>query len=295
MSSPKKAIAVYLDNSDKMQKELSWIYKTWIFNSLEDEYDLVVFYNPEAKERLISFKGIKAFEMPPVRMAKEYGFLNSHYFCLPNYRAPLQKYDHLFKTDCDVFLTKNMKNFTPHKFMVGEGCFYDQRDTKKINFIKKISSELGLGYNNMPNIGASFYGKTNQVLSIVSSQVFITEHLLKNYFKDTAVNEESGFRRGVASMIAGEVSVNNAFNSTHVNLYSLDTFCSDNPISSETLHIHAWHTNNWWSKHDFFKNKYSDVKVEFKDAFKSTGNYCHWIASSSLEEIMEYKILIKNI
>ena len=47
-----KAIAVYLDNSDKIEEEFSWLYKTWLLYSLDKEFDLVVYYSPDAKDRL---------------------------------------------------------------------------------------------------------------------------------------------------------------------------------------------------------------------------------------------------
>ena len=147
-----KAIVVYLDNSDKAEIELTWLYKTWVLYSLEDEFDLVVYYNPSAKERVKNFKNIKSIEMPYIRMAEEYKFLNSHYFCTKNWNESLKKYKFIFKTDCDVFLTENIKGYTPSKLLIGEGGYYshglNQKNIdEKINFIKNISSSLGYQYN----------------------------------------------------------------------------------------------------------------------------------------------------
>lgn len=285
-----KAIAVYLDDSDKMEQELSWLYKSWILHSLDEEFDLAVYYNPTAKERIDNFPKIIPIEMPYVRMAHQYKFLNSHYFCLKEYNEPLRKYDFLLKTDCDVFLTKNLKKYTPSKFMAGEGGYYDQKDENKINFIKKVSKALGLGYNHMPNIGASFFSKTETVLSVVGLQAQITEYLLLNYFKDNKTDEESGFKPGIASMIAGEIAVNHAFSNQHVALYTLDSKCWEtSQLGTDVLHIHAWHTHFKWSKHSFFNNEYSDWKVLTEDAFKNAANYCHWIATTPIETIWEYR------
>lgn len=290
----KKAIAVYLDDSDKMEKELSWLYKTWLLYSLEKDFDLVVYYNPLAETRIKNFSGVIFEKMSPVRMADKYKFLNSHYFCKSPYNEILKKYDYILKTDCDVFLTKNMKNFTPSSFMVGQGGYYDQKDEKKISFIKKISKELKLSYNHMPNLGASYFGKTNEILPIVSLQADITEYLLNNYFKNSAgIDQDSGFHIGISSMIAGEVAINHCFNNQHVKLYVLDGKCWEtSKIGSEVTHIHAWHTTQPWSKHSYFEGDYSNWKINIDDAFDNAANYCHWIATTPLEQILKYK---KNI
>ncbi len=272
---PEKAIVVYLDDSSKMQQELSWLYKTWILYSLESEYDLVVYHNPSAKNKLKNFSNIIPVEMSPIRMSNNYKFLNSHYFCTNPYNEILKKYKYILKTDCDVFLTKNIKNFTPSSFMVGQGGYYIQSDSSKIEFIKNISKNLKLNYNHMPSIGSSFFGKTDEILPIVSLQSQITEYLLNNYFKNNNKTDElSGFNIGIASMIAGEVAINHVFNNQHVTLYCLDSKCWEtSKIGNDVLHIHAWHTDQKWSKHQYFNGEYKDWNVEFTEAFDNAANY----------------------
>lgn len=85
--------------------------------------------------------------------------MNSHYFCLDEWSETLKKYDYLLKTDCDVFLTHNLKGYEPSKLLVGEGGYYDTDDENKINFIKKISNDFNLKYRHMSNVGASFLVK----------------------------------------------------------------------------------------------------------------------------------------
>lgn len=290
----KKAIAVYLDNNEKMEIELSWLYKTWQLYSLENEYDLVVYHNPLVKDITEKFSGIVPIEMPNIRMSNEYKFLNSHYFCLDEWSEPLKKYQYILKTDCDVFLTENIKGYTPVDILVGQGGYYNQIDDNKINHIKKISKDLNLGYNNMPCIGASFFGKTRSILAVVKNQAIITENILNNYSK-TKEFTEVGFDKGISSMIAGEIIINHAFSNQHVNLYSLDSKCwESSKIGSNVIHIHAWHTDEKWSKHDYFDGKYKNWVVNINDAFKNAANYCQWIATMSMDELKFYKNKYKN-
>lgn len=269
-----------------MEIELSWLYKTWALHRLDQEYDLVIYHNPTASHRLVNFQNTVNIPMAPIRMATEYKFLNSHYFCTKGYDEPLKSYAYLMKTDCDVFLTSNLMGHTPTKLQIGEGGYYKQGDEKSISIIKQISKSLGLGYNHMPSIGASFFGKTKDVLNLTSSQVMITEYLLKNWHRIEGIKI---FKKGIASMIAGEIAVNHCFNNQHVALYTLDTLCwRTRQISKEILHIHAWHSEIAWSKHDFFAGKYSNWSVSQSEAYDNAANYCQWIATTPLEEI--YKL-----
>jgi len=288
-----KAIVVYLDNSDKMEAELGWLYKTWMLYSLDEEYDLIVYHHPDAGNRLFRFPGVIGIPMPPVRMAKEYGFLNSHYFCTSEWSQPLRKYKYLMKTDCDVFLTERMRGFTPHKFLVGQGGFYNPSLQSNRDFVKSVALELGLNYNGMPLIGSSFYGRMEDVLCIVSKQAAITEIILNDILKDD--KHPSGFKRGISSMLAGELSVNHIFSHQHVNLYILDSKCwKHQKIGGDTLHIHAWHTNERWSKHQFFAGEYSNWKVPVGSAFLNAANYCQWISTTPIPEILNYRDLYRE-
>ena len=291
----KKAISVYLDNSDKMEIEFSWLHKTWVLWGLENEYDLVVYYNPTAIERVKKFKGIVSIEMPYIRMSENYKFLNSHYFCFDDkYNQHLKKYEYLMKTDCDVFLTERMIGYIPSKVMIGQGGYYDGREESKINYIKSLSKKLNANYNGLTQVGASFFGKTDYVIGLTTNQAALTEHILNNY-KDDQNFKDSGFQIGIASMIAGEVAANHMFTNQHVILHQLDAICWETAkIGSDVLHIHAWHTDKKWSKIHFFEGRYSDWEVDLKDAFVNVANYCQFIATISYEELYRLKELYKN-
>jgi hypothetical protein len=284
-----KAIVVYLDNNDTCEEEFTWLYKTWLLYSLENEYDLVVYHHPDAINRANKFVGIVKIEMPPIRLSRVYKFLNSHYFCLDEWSEPLKKYKYILKTDCDVFLTENIKGYTPYKFCVGQGGYYQQTETEKFDYIRSLSKRLNLQHNNMSLIGASFYGKADEVIEIVKNQANITEFIISEIIKEDEF-KKVGFHGGIASMIAGEIVINFAFSNQHVNLYTLDTKCWESTkIGGDVIHIHAWHSYGEWSKHQYFKGEYKDWEVTFEDAFKNAANYCQWIANLSYSDLFYYK------
>ena len=96
--------------------------------------------------------------------------------------------------------------------------------------------------------------------------------------------------KGVSSMIAGEIIINAGFTHQHISLYVLDSKCWENTIiGSDVLHIHAWHSESKWSKHDYFDGKYKDWKIEKENMYDNAANYCHWIATASMEEIRKTK------
>jgi hypothetical protein len=277
-----KAIAVYVDDNKKMLIEFSWLWKTWKYNQLDKDFDLIVYHNPSLTNELDEFTDIIKIPMPVMRMGNKYKFLNSHYFCLDEWSEPLRKYEYLMKTDCDVFLTHNLKGYTPSKVLVGLGGYYDSTDELKVNVIKKLCKENGFDYQNLSNTGATFYGKTKTILSIVKNQAVLTENILIDYFKSDYC-PYSGFHRGISSMIAGEVVVNGLLSRQTAILYALDSKCwKTTEIGSDVLHIHAWHSYDEWSKHDFFEGKYNDWVVDYEDRYKSAAHYCHWVATNDI-------------
>lgn len=281
-----KAIVVYLDNDDKMVIEFSWLWKTWKYHNLDDEFDLVVYYNPIVESKLNQFTDIKKIPMGPIRIGDKYKFLNSHYFCLDEWSDPLKKYEYIMKTDCDVFLTHNLKGYIPSKLLVGLGGYYDSTDELKIDFIKKVCKDNNINYQHLSNIGATFFGKTETVLNIVKNQAILTENILITYFKNNPTCAYSGFNIGISSMIAGEVIVNGLSNRQSIILYALDSKCwKTTKMGSDVLHIHAWHSFDKWSKHEFFDGLYSDWVVNYENRYESAADYCHWVATNDILNI----------
>lgn len=282
-----KAIAVYLDNSDKMETEFSWLYKTWIYHDLNREFDLVVYHNPKAEHRLDKFYGIIKVPMPYIRKARQYKFLNSHYFCLPEWRKPIEKYDYLMKTDCDVFLTHNLKGYVPSKFLVGEGGYCEDLSEKQHQFFVDYSKKLGLNYRNYKQIGASFYGKASEVVGMVVKQAHITENILEN--REILSNYD--LEPGISSMLAGELVLNHCFTPQHVSMWVLDSTCwKTTKIGSDVLHIHAWHTTQRWSKHHFLEGKYDDWVVSESEMYENAANYCNYFSNLTLEQLFLKKL-----
>lgn len=290
MSKKEKVITVYLDNYNKIDTEFSWLYKTWKLHSLDEEFDLMVFHDPNAKSRLDKYPGVIAIEMPAIGLSKSYGFLKSSYFFDEPWCQHIRPYSYVLKTDCDVFLTQHLKGYTPFQFLVGKGAFYNSSDEKNVFAMKKIADQFELRYQFFTNVGSSMFGKTNLLITFYQEvNRYIERILIEKLY-------EPHFDASISSMIAGEIAFNHYMSNQHAILYALDYFCwKTTEIRSDTLHIHAWHTNQPWSKHLFLEGAYDDWKVEsYEKSQENAADYCHWIATTPLKEILNEREKLKK-
>ncbi len=287
-----KAIALYVDKDPKFKQEFSWLYKTWVYHKLDEEYDLVVFHHPEAD--LSEFKGIVniPFNFDGYGVADSYPFLKSHYFCLDETcRTHLRKYTYLLKTECDTFLTSKLKGFDPERYVfVGAGGYCGQNTAKQIERVRK---EMGIKYayeDSMPmhNVGASFFAQTSTILLLVGNQAIITKRLLNGEFKDTEGSWKERWFKETASMYAGEITLNMYLSHQDVIQGMLDGRCWNTPIPSHVLHIHAWHVSKGkgWSKQDFQAGLYKDRSVDHtQPPPRIASDYCHYFATMPMENM----------
>ena len=50
----KNAIIVYIDKSEKCQKEFGWLWKSWLMWDINEKWDIVALTNPEVIDRVKS-------------------------------------------------------------------------------------------------------------------------------------------------------------------------------------------------------------------------------------------------
>ena len=92
-----------------------------------------------------------------------------------------------------------------------------------------------------------------------------------------------------------EWAVNELFNPEDIQLGRLDSYCNNQIIDDSILHIHAWHTFPFWSKHQFWNGDYDGLQIDFEKAMTRTSGYCHWIATTPLEEILRCRDRIQRL
>jgi hypothetical protein len=284
-----KAIVVYLDAGEKAAEEFSWLNKTYQLWDLHREYDLVVYHNPAVQPP----KGEGLVARPLAPMADEDGFWSDYPFVnsFAMFRQEreqewiLDRYEHLFKTDCDVFLTANLRGLEPGQVLLGYGGYMEHPEThdEVVQNLVRIFKKLRISDGGLNHVGASIFGPARQVLPVVADHLALTRYLLDTEWKNGDPGKWPGWYRGVASMYAIHLAVNKNLQARNVRLNALDSFCLDNKITRDVLHIHAWHCVADFSKHKWFAGKYRPRS--FSGIPEVAKDYCLCVASSSLEEL----------
>jgi len=285
----RKAIVVYVDNNKFILEEFSWLYKTWVLYKLYDEYDIVVYHNPEVGDRIPTHPNIDKISLLPMGinnpMWNKYKFVNSFSMFNDDVECERisQRYDYILKTDCDVFLTENMLGQEPDIIMIGRGGYMMREPEEVMENLVRIQKKLNLNSNFSNHIGASIFGPTDKILKIVKYHFKVTEFILKTEWTDGNPGKWPGWYKGVASMYAIHLVVNHFLSGKEIRLYNLDDYCYDNKITKEVLHIHAWHTDNDFSKHKWYDGKYE--KVNYCEIPKISKDFCLCVVSNTLDEL----------
>lgn len=284
-----KAIVVYLDAGNKAAEEFSWLQKTYQLWNLHREYDLVVYHNPAVQPPMC--EGLVARQLAP--MADEDGFWSDYPFVnsFAMFRQEgeqewlIDKYDYLLKTDCDVFLTANLRGLEPEQVLLGYGGYMEHPETRDevVQNLVRIFKKLRISDGGLNHVGASISGRTRDVLPVISDHLALTRRLLETEWKNGDPGKWPGWYRGVASMYAIHLAVNKNLQARDVRLNALDSFCLDNKITRDVLHIHAWHCVADFSKHKWFAGKYKPRS--FSGIPEVAKDYCLCVASRSLEEL----------
>jgi hypothetical protein len=290
----RKAIVVYIDLNPKNQEEFTWLWKTWLLWDLNEEYDIVAFCNPEVIAELPEHPNFIKRTLDnlnkPGTFWYGYGFVNS--FAMFNDQVEvdfmLENYDYILKSDCDVFLTEHIKGFTPTKTMIGMGGYMDIRMADEVlSKLKFYIDKFNLTDQKMSHIGASIYGNTETVISVVKLHYAFTKAILQSGWAQGDIGKWPGWYKGVASMYAIHLVVNHKLSPQSCSLYTIDSRCWNSPIEKDTIHIHAWHTHEYWSKLKHFEKGYEKLVVT--EVPKTVQEYCHWISTNSVEEIISLK------
>jgi len=295
----RKAIVIYVDKSEVNLTEFSWLYKTFILWELYKEYDIVCYCNPVIESKIPVHDNVIIKPKQPLNVPgskwETYGFVNSFaMFREPEEEAWIRdKYDYILKTDADVFLTENILGYEPDETMIGMGGYMQSNPEEILTRLQRIIKKLNLNNNNLNHVGASVFGLTDSTTTLINNHFALTEYILNVELSNQNPGKWPGWFRGVASMYAIHLAVNHMFSEEHVKLYTLDSLCWANKINKSTIHIHAWHGQYYFSKHEFFKGSYE--KLEANKVPKIAGEYCHWIVSNDIEDLIKVKNQSKSL
>ena len=279
-------VLVYIDDKKEIVDEFSWLYKSMIFSGLFARAKIIAVCHPNVVHRLPADERIVVISSPPyVDTHAEwagYGYINS----VANLRdaavvQECRKYEVILKTDCDTFVTPALVDFTPTGLCFGFGAYaYEEEVRRKLS---ECSLRWGFPHAGMHNVGASVLGPSEFVCNFLDAQMDFCNKLLDEEFRDFQ-GAWPGWCKNVLTMYAGELAVRRTY-PQQCSLGLLDHLpYASRALGSDVLHIHAWHTDQYWSKHQFRAGKYADIAPGDID-MRTLGGYCHGLVVADVEEL----------
>lgn len=292
------AISVYVDDNKDTIQEFDWLYKSFIFSGNYTNSDIVAFCNPNVIEKINPIirndENVVIIPLKPLSDISEkwvnYKFINSIEYFSNQEIDILLNYEYTLSTDCDVFLTSNLKTLRPNRHIFGLGAYINDIHTR--DRIVEIIDKLELKYNYLHNIGASYLYKSKNVIDFRILQYKICEYLINNEFNDS-YGKWGTWYVGTLTMYAGEI-VANQLGYDNIKTNILDSYSmGKQKINNDTYHIHAWHTPQYFSKNYFRKGAYNDIDLDTLN-IEEVCDYCLYLASKSIDDILEISKYKKN-
>jgi hypothetical protein len=279
------AIAVYIDNTEYQTTEFGWLYNSWLLSGSWRMSNIVAFHHPAISHDVLpKDNDIEYIPLVPLTEREpeweEYPFINSIWYLTTPDAAILTKYKYVLRTDCDCFLTPFFPNLRPRLAQFGAGMFATETDV--IIKLIEIAKKWGITpvFN---NIGSTFMAYNNTALHYAQIHMEYCRKLKAEEFKD-GYGAWPGWYQGVLTMYAGQLAACAVFN-YGMTIGGLDVHCmSQEQMSPQDYHIHAWHTNGYFSKHKWREGGYRDYDMNALDK-TSIADYCLWIAGPGPEVI----------
>jgi hypothetical protein len=281
-------ILVYVDHSDEMVAEFLWLYKSFLYSKLSKECGIIAVCHPSVLARLPQDSRIRTLTALPHAerdlLWLNYKFINSvSNLAESAVLSACEDFDFILKTDCDTFVTKFLNDFRPSGLCFGFGAYAYQDSVRRK--LVECSERWGFPHIGSHNVGASVLGPTGMVAEFLKSHMHCCERLLKEEFTDF-VGEWPNWSKQVLTMYAGELALRITY-PQQCSLGLLDHFPNTRKLASDVLHIHAWHTGDYWSKHAYRSGTYNSMALDQIDR-TTLGGYCHWLAAASLDEVKQY-------
>lgn len=288
------AVVTFVDDNPFLIEEFSWLYKSWIYSGSYRCSDLVVFCHPAAKDKLVQDKNLMYVPMMPLSRTDAswttYPFVNSVHFLTTEVASFIEKYEYVLRTDNDTFLTHNFVGLRPRLALFGMGAYV--REEVADRKLPELAKKFKLNYCYIRNVGSTIFYKSSRVILYSKHQLALCKLIRDTEFKEDNAGTWPGWFSGTLTMYAGELAANDIFD-YGIYLGGLDCMSmSSDEIGSNDYHIHAYHTNQYFSKLKWREGSYKDIDRN-KLNVDRMNDYCMFIAMMPVKEIAEvagYKI-----
>ncbi|WP_414443986.1 hypothetical protein [Burkholderia sp. 22PA0106] len=273
--------------SSQMVEEFSWLFKSVIHSRVLDGGGaLIAVCHPDVAGQLPADPRLIVMPEPPHAASHPewagYPYINS----VANLSRPAvldacAGFDTVLKTDCDTFVTPALARFEPTALCFGFGAYaYEDSVRRKL---VECSARWGFPHSGLHNVGASVLGPSEMVRHFLVAQMEYCNRLLAEEFAQFE-GQWPGWCKNVLTMYAGELALRQTY-PQQCSLGLLDHFPSAaRRLGGDVLHIHAWHTDAYFSKHAFRAGDYTGIDPATIDRGTLAG-YCHWLAVAALHEV----------
>jgi hypothetical protein len=285
-------VMVYIDNHPTMLQDFEWIYKSWIYSGNWTTSDMIVVHHPDVAHALpLSEPGIVGVPCLPVARPGSvfdgYHFMNS-IGCLsgPHVDEIALRYPYLLRTDADVFLTRHLKDLRPSYPVHGRGHYHRTQDFREK--MLEFCHRHGVTHFNHFGCGHSLLAESRLVVHFLRRQTYWCEMLLRDFGDDPANwGTWPDWFRGVSSMYAAEIAAQELVNECLImgreRILDVESLCQTK-LDSLVFHIHAVHTDQYFSKFEYRKGAYDGADLNALD-LDFINQYCHWLAATPVDEV----------
>ena len=203
-------------------------------------------------------------------------------------------YDFVLRGDLDTFITPGFANWMPYIqegqsgfLFVGRGGYGTREAVARL---RSFAHELEIPYNNIHNVGSTWYGATTVIIALSDFSVQLMRYLAINAFTEyerccNGVDGWPTWHRPVLSMYSGDLAVN-ALRLDQVRQHGdgffMDFGCDQiGKLSPHIKHLHCWHTRNRFSKFVFAEGGYEALDLSPHMNMDTPADYATVIAISA--------------
>lgn len=278
----KRGVVIYLEDKRNLMLQFGCLY-TSLKHIRSEDTDLIVFGTKQALDKVpedcIKVECKPASDQP---VWFNYHYINS-ISCLTGEGLDfIDKYDLLLRSDVDTFLTPAWNSFYPDLYTVGGGGYVNDEDTK--TRLKNISSLFGLRHRGFHNIGSTHYGYAPLVRDVCRLAMKVAQHIFTREFPEGEEGAWPGWYKGVTTMYASEIAVNDLVEQFRIDRGRLDYYSTSGESVNAHPHIHCWHTDDMFSKFWFWAGKYDNMSTDDLDLDK-VRDYCLYMALKSRRDM----------
>lgn len=281
----KIAITAYVDACDLcISTDRHFPYKfvdecnqmTFSGQVLNSNFQFLIFAHPEISHLIDRYENVTVFnyEAPKEPYYQiDQKFAKSLCFYWEN-QEKFQQFDFVIKTDTDVFFTPwiNQYSFSSETVYVGLGHYDHGQDTERD--ITQMARKYG--YSNFKRISdmhSTIASSPQNMYKIMKLSDSLTKKLYyglpdkgewgKSIFRgDRGETPGSGNNSGICTMYAAEIVITSLFNKKNIVVTdAIDAFTPDRKSVAEAIHIHQYHHDVIYSKHQAMYGHYSNFRI----------------------------------